>query len=84
MVFVANATPEIDAQSKYPAIIAICVVMPVIAVVLVLTRIQIRKSKHSLMLDDWLAVAAMIMGVAYSALCIVRTLSYAPAIYQFL
>ncbi|CEJ92812.1 hypothetical protein VHEMI08442 [[Torrubiella] hemipterigena] len=83
MVFVANATPEIDAQSKYPAIIAICVVMPVIAVVLVLMRIQIRKSKHALMLDDWLAVVAMVMGVAYSVLCIVQTkygLGLPPAI----
>lgn len=77
MVFVANATPEIDAQSKYPTIISICVIMPVIAVVTVLMRLQIRKSKHALMLDDWLALAAMVMGVAYSGLCIART--FVPA-----
>lgn len=72
MVYVANASPELDAMSRYPSIIAVCVVMSALASIVVCTRLKVRQGMKTLKADDWMALVAMIMGIAYSVLCIVR------------
>lgn len=73
MVFVANATPEVDAQSQYATIIAICVVMSALATVIVCARLFIRKKNNRIAGDDWMSILSLIFAIAYSILCIVRT-----------
>ena len=80
MVYVANASPELDAMSRYPSIIAVCVVMSALATIVVCTRLKLRQGMKTLKADDWMALVAMIMGIAYSVLCIVRTFSLTPAL----
>lgn len=73
MGFVAYATPELEARSQYPTIIAICVSLSACSILVVSMRLAIRTSKSALRLDDVMAFLAMILGTAYSVLCIVRT-----------
>lgn len=72
MGWVLNATPKVDAQSEYPTIIAICVVLSVLSTAVVGTRLYIRHSKRGLASDDWMAGLSMVFALLYSGLCIAR------------
>lgn len=73
MPWVLNATPEVDAQSQYPTIIAICTVLSVLTILIVGARLKIRYKNRGLAADDYMAALAVVFAVTYSVLCIVRT-----------
>ncbi|KAJ2979912.1 hypothetical protein NQ176_g2965 [Zarea fungicola] len=73
MVYVAHGSPEIDALSQYKTIIAICVVMSGLAIIIVGSRLYIRKTNNRIAADDWMSLLALIFAIAYSVLCIVQT-----------
>ncbi|AEO69710.1 cbe84c1b-8afc-430f-a1ad-a8243fd95804 [Thermothielavioides terrestris] len=73
MGWVDNATPEIDAQSDWRTIVAICSVISAFSIAVVSTRLWIRHKNHGLAADDWMATLSMVFALAYSILCIVQT-----------
>ncbi|KEY69900.1 hypothetical protein S7711_09002 [Stachybotrys chartarum IBT 7711] len=73
MPWVLNATPEVDAQSQYPTIIAICAVLSVLTIFIVGARLKIRFKNRGLAADDYMAALAVVFAVTYSVLCIVQT-----------
>ncbi|KAK1765295.1 integral membrane protein [Phialemonium atrogriseum] len=73
MTWVQNATPEVDAQSEYPTIIAVCSVLSVLSIATVSTRLWIRFSGYGLWADDWFSALSMTFALIYSILCIVQT-----------
>lgn len=79
MVWVNNASPEVDAESQYPTIIAICTVLSVLSITVVCTRLWIRYKNHGLAADDWMATLSMFFALLYSILCIVRKWRRLPA-----
>jgi hypothetical protein len=74
MVWVDNATPEVDAESQWRTIVTICSVLSTLSVAVVGTRLWLRHKNHGLASDDWMAAIAMVFALLYSILCIVRTL----------
>lgn len=73
MGWVENATPEVEAISQWPTIIAVCVLMSVLAVVVVCMRLWIRQKAHGLAADDYMAALSMVFALFYSGLCIAQT-----------
>jgi hypothetical protein len=73
MGWVLNAPLEVDADSQYPTIIAICVVLSLISMAGVSSRLWIRHRSRGLANDDWMACLSMIFALAYAMLCIART-----------
>ncbi len=73
MVYVAHGSPELDAQSQYKMIIAVCVVMSSLATIIVGARLYIRKKNNRIAGDDWMSILSLIFAIAYSILCIVQT-----------
>lgn len=73
MGWVLNASPEVDAQSEYPKIIAICVALSVVSVAGVGSRLWIRHKSRGLANDDWMALVSMLFALIYSMLCIARS-----------
>ncbi|KAB5517546.1 hypothetical protein GE09DRAFT_1045320 [Coniochaeta sp. 2T2.1] len=73
MGWVDNATPEVDRDSQYPMIIAICATLSALSVTVVSTRLWIRFKNHGLAADDWMATLSMVFAFLYSILCIVQT-----------
>lgn len=78
MGWVDNASPEVDAESQYPKIIAIATVMSVLSITIVCARLWIRFKNHGLAADDWMATLSMFFALLYSILCIVRKFRAAP------
>jgi hypothetical protein len=72
MGWVDNASPEVDALSQYPKIIAISTVLSVLSITIVCARLWIRYKNHGLAADDWMATLSMFFALLYSILCIVR------------
>lgn len=72
MGWVKNASPEVEAISEYPKIIAICIVLSIISIAVVSTRLWIRIRARGFASDDVMAALAMIFALIYSILCIVR------------
>lgn len=63
MVWVQNASPEVDATSNYPTIIAVCVSITVLMMLTVSTRIYVRAVMIKMMgMDDWI--------ILFSAVCL--------------
>ncbi|KAL2127910.1 hypothetical protein VTI74DRAFT_9998 [Chaetomium olivicolor] len=73
MVWVDNATPEVDAQSEWRTIVAICSVLSAFSMAVVCTRLWIRHKNHGLAADDWMSILSMVFALIYSILCIVQT-----------
>ncbi|KAK0736460.1 hypothetical protein B0T21DRAFT_383985 [Apiosordaria backusii] len=73
MVWVDNATPEVDAISQWRTIVIICTVLSFFSVLIVSARLWIRDKNHGLAADDWMAAISMFFGLLYSILCIVQT-----------
>lgn len=73
MVFVANATAEVDAKSSYKTIIVICVIMSIFSMIVVGARLHLRRRSHCLAADDWMSFSSLLFAVTYSSLCIIRT-----------
>ena len=63
MVWVQNASPEVDAASTYPTITAVCVCITVLMLCIVSTRIYVRAFMMKMMgMDDWV--------ILFSAVCL--------------
>lgn len=73
MVWVDNATAEVDAISEWRTIVAICSVLSAFSIAIVMTRVWIRHKNHGLAADDWMAMLSMVFALIYSILCIVQT-----------
>lgn len=73
MGWVRFASEEVNAESQYPTIIAVTVVVTVVSILIVSTRLYIRHTSRGLASDDWMATLSMIFAIIYSALCIART-----------
>ncbi|RFU79456.1 integral membrane [Trichoderma arundinaceum] len=73
MGWVVNATDEINDESQYPTIIAICIVLSVFSIVIVGARLYIRFTARGLASDDWMAALSVAFALIYSILCIVQT-----------
>jgi TRAP-type C4-dicarboxylate transport system permease small subunit len=78
MVWVDNATPELDAESDWRTIVAICSVLSALSIAVVATRLWIRHQNHGLAADDWMATLSMVFALLYSILCIVRMCQRLP------
>lgn len=81
MGWVVNASPQINDESQYPTIIAICCVLSVLSMAIVSCRLYIRATARGLASDDWMAALSMVFALVYSILCIVRKSSLVPAPY---
>ena len=81
MGWVDNAPPEVDAESQYPMIIAICATLSILSISIVCARLWIRYKNHGLAADDWMAILSMFFALLYSILCIVRTYPRHQSIY---
>ncbi|KAL1966147.1 hypothetical protein VTN77DRAFT_4699 [Rasamsonia byssochlamydoides] len=73
MGWVYDASPEVVAQSKYPTIIAVCVVLTTLMVMTVLARIWIRVQQGRTGPDDYIVFFGMIFSIVYNILCIIQT-----------
>jgi hypothetical protein len=78
MVWVDNATPEVDAISEWRTIVAICSVLSAFSIAVVCARLWIRHKNHGLAADDWMSILSMVFALIYSILCIVRTCTWLP------
>ncbi|EED13598.1 integral membrane protein [Talaromyces stipitatus ATCC 10500] len=73
MGWVYNASPEVESMSKYPAIIAVCIILTLLMALTVSTRIAVRWQQHRTGPDDYIMAVAMLFSIVYSTLCIVQT-----------
>ncbi|KAK4167793.1 hypothetical protein QBC43DRAFT_137156 [Cladorrhinum sp. PSN259] len=73
MVWVDNASPELDAESQWRTIVTICSILSFFSIVVVSLRLYIREKNHGLASDDWMAALSMVFALLYSILCIVQT-----------
>lgn len=73
MVWVDNATPEVDAISEWRTIVTICTVLSAFSMGIVCARVWIRNKNHGLAADDWMSILSMVFALIYSILCIVQT-----------
>ncbi|KZF23448.1 hypothetical protein L228DRAFT_116313 [Xylona heveae TC161] len=71
MVWVYGASPELNAQSRYPAIVAVSVVLTLVMMSVVGLRFHARIGNIGP--DDWVISVAMTFSVVYNILCIVQT-----------
>lgn len=73
MVWVDNATPEVDALSEWRTIVTICSVLSAFSITIVCSRLWIRHKNHGLAADDWMSALSMVFALIYSAMTIART-----------
>ncbi|CAK1359476.1 hypothetical protein CB0940_05675 [Cercospora beticola] len=71
MGWVAHATPELDRESRWRAILATTVIFTVLMIGVVALRFWIRR--RILHKEDWLTLATMFVSVIYSAAVILQT-----------
>ncbi|KAK2768632.1 hypothetical protein FQN54_000488 [Arachnomyces sp. PD_36] len=73
MGWIYNASPEVTAQSSYPAILAVCLVLTTIMTIVVSLRIYIHVRSRRLAADDYVIFMSMIFSIIYNATCITQT-----------
>ncbi|KAL1972578.1 hypothetical protein VTN31DRAFT_6992 [Thermomyces dupontii] len=73
MGWVYNATPEQNAMSNYPTVIAVCVALTVLMTGTVSTRLLVRTYQGRIGADDYIVLVGMIFSIVYSSLCITQT-----------
>lgn len=74
MGWVQNASPEVNDQSKWPEILAVCVSLTALTTCAVASRVYVRvKMVKYLGIDDYIIVASCICSIIYSALCITQS-----------
>lgn len=70
MVWVHSASPEVDAQSKWHVILAVCVSLTVLMTITVAARLYVRASMiRSVGVDDYVMLFSCICGIVYNGLC---------------
>ncbi|KAF4219556.1 hypothetical protein CNMCM8980_009375 [Aspergillus fumigatiaffinis] len=70
MGWVHNASPEIDAQSRYPLILGVCITLTLLMVITVCLRLFLRIKLGRFDASDFVMVFGMIFSIVYNALCI--------------
>ncbi|GKT66888.1 integral membrane protein [Colletotrichum tofieldiae] len=83
MGWVLNATPEVEAISQWPTIIAIACVLSFLSVGVVGSRLWIRHTARGLAYDDWMSALSMVFALIYSGLTIARRPFYQLGISFF-
>ncbi|KAF7166979.1 hypothetical protein CNMCM5623_000467 [Aspergillus felis] len=73
MGWVHNASPEIDAQSRYPLILGVCITLTVLMVITVCLRLFVRIKLGRFSAADYVMVFGMIFSIVYNALCIAQS-----------
>ncbi|KAK2038392.1 ATP synthase F0 [Colletotrichum somersetense] len=73
MGWVVNATPEVEAISQWPAIVAVCCVLSFLSVTVVGSRLWIRYTARGLAADDWMSALSVVFALIYSGLTIAQT-----------
>ncbi|ETN44524.1 uncharacterized protein HMPREF1541_10194 [Cyphellophora europaea CBS 101466] len=74
MIWVQNASPEVDAQSEWPLIVAVCITLSTIMTMCVALRLYVRTYMiKSLGTDDYVIIFSMLCGISYAGLCIGQT-----------
>ncbi|PKX96197.1 uncharacterized protein P174DRAFT_388153 [Aspergillus novofumigatus IBT 16806] len=73
MGWVHNASPEIDAQSRYPVILGVCITLTLLMVITVCLRLFVRIKLGRFDAADYVMVFGMIFSVVYNALCIAQS-----------
>ncbi|TWU75972.1 hypothetical protein ED733_006810 [Metarhizium rileyi] len=73
MGWVVNATPEVEAQSHWRVILAVCLVLSMLSMATVVCRLWIRGKARGLAGDDYMSGLSMVFALVYSVLCIVQT-----------
>lgn len=59
MGWVKHVSPEVAAQSQYPTIIAVCVVLTLLMMATVITRVVIRYRQRRTGADDYVVIFGM-------------------------
>ncbi|RHZ56290.1 uncharacterized protein CDV56_107890 [Aspergillus thermomutatus] len=73
MGWVHNASPEIEAQSKYPLILGVCISLTVLMIITVCLRLFVRIRLGRFGAADYVMVFGMIFSIIYNALCIAQS-----------
>ncbi|KAH8688837.1 integral membrane protein [Talaromyces proteolyticus] len=71
--WVYNASPEVEAMSKFPSIVAVCIILTLLMTLTVTSRVSIRAAQRRLGADDYVMLVAMLFSIVYNILCIVQT-----------
>ncbi|PNY28089.1 Uncharacterized protein TCAP_01990 [Tolypocladium capitatum] len=66
MGWVANASPEVLAQSQYKTVMAVNIILSVMSIAVVSCRLYIRATARGLAGDDWMAALSMVFAFAYA------------------
>lgn len=69
MPWVLNASDEINAQSKHPTIIAVCVILTLLMTAVALLRVYVHLQAGQLRADDNVIVATMVNTPLVSFIC---------------
>jgi hypothetical protein len=73
MGWVLHASPDVNAESEYPKIITITVLLSLASACGVIWRLIVRHNTRGLAGDDYMACLSMVFALTYSALCIAQT-----------
>ena len=60
MGWVLNASDEIAVQSKYPTIIAVCIVLTLLMMTVVVLRIYLHSQARQIRADDYVIIASAV------------------------
>jgi hypothetical protein len=60
MGWVYNASPELEAESDFPQILAVCITLTILMTLTVSTRIAVRWAQHRTGPDDYIMAVAMV------------------------
>lgn len=83
MVWVKNVSPAVDSQSRYPTIIAICVVLTVLMIIVVALRIYVH-FQPGLASDDIVIFVSMVSSKALVVWVLNANLRIVPDIQYYL
>ncbi|XP_077661056.1 uncharacterized protein AFUA_6G00640 [Aspergillus fumigatus Af293] len=73
MGWVFGASPEIDAQSRYPVLLGVCISLTLLMVATVCLRLFVRIKLGRFDASDYVMVFGMIFSIIYNALCIAQS-----------
>ncbi|KAI4113472.1 MAG: hypothetical protein LQ345_005558 [Seirophora villosa] len=73
-LWINNGSEQLDAVSKYPTILGVCIALSVFLIIVVAMRAYTRiKILNSLGFDDWVIFFSAVCAIIYAGLCIGQT-----------
>ena len=66
MGWVLHASAEINSLSKYPTIIAVCIVLTLLMIAVVSLRIYVRFQAREIRADDYVIITSMVSELSMS------------------